>query len=64
MYVLLLAFFSQNFDRMMASPTPPSGSLNGLIDEGNNAMDQEESRSGNVGAPLRSPGLMYADLQV
>ena len=63
---LQIAFFPQNFDRMMASPTPPSGSLSGILDEGNNAMDQEESRSGNVvGAPLRSPGgLMYADLQV
>ena len=54
---------------MMGSPTPPSGSLNGIIDEdslvGRGQMQTEES-GGNVGGggmPLRPPGVMYADLQ-
>ena len=53
---------SQNFDCIMASPTPPSGSLSGFIDDGNNAG--AEDVSGNVGLSPRPPGLMYADLQV
>ena len=59
---------------MMASPTPPSGSLGGIIDDrGDHAADQghaavaAEESSGNVGMSLRPPGpgqgLMYADLQ-
>ena len=58
---------------MMASPTPPSGSLGGITDDrGDHAADQghaaaEEESSGNVGMSLRPPGpgqgLMYADLQ-
>ena len=47
---------SQNFDRIMASPTPPSGSLSGFIDDGNNAGAEDVSGL--------SPRLMYADLQV
>ena len=50
---------SQNFDRIMASPTPPSGSLSGFIDDGNNAGVEDVS-----GLSPRPPGLMYADLQV
>ena len=43
----------------MASPTLPSGSLSGFIDDGNNG-GAEDVR----GLSPRPPGLMYADLQV